>query len=139
LFVFASLLVKALNYDGVCEIEFLQDPRDGKYYLIEINPRTWLWVGLAKACGVDYASMMYNHVHQFPQVFPKSYELGKYWKNEITDNIFTGAGLLQGKITFSSFKKHINKPKIKALYCKNDPNPFWMFTFLLPYIFLKRR
>ncbi len=29
-----------------------------KYKLIEINARTWLWVGLAKACGIDYANII---------------------------------------------------------------------------------
>ena len=44
----ATPLVKTLNYTGICEIEFMRDTRDGNYKLIEINPRTWLWVGLAK-------------------------------------------------------------------------------------------
>lgn len=42
--------VKALNYTGVCEVEYLKDPGDGQYKLIEINARTWLWVGLARDC-----------------------------------------------------------------------------------------
>lgn len=132
-------LLKSLNYDGVCEIEFLKDPRDGKYYLIEINPRTWLWVGLAKACGIDYAMIMYNHMHYLPQAFENNYDLGKYWKNEITDTIFSFIGLLKRQISFKSFVNHFNKPIVKALYNKNDPMPFWMFLFLLPYIFFKRR
>lgn len=134
----ATPLIKSLNYNGVCEIEFLQDPRDGEYYLIEINPRTWLWVGLAKACGIDYAMMMYNHMHHVPQTFPNTYEMGKYWKNEITDTIFTAIGLLKGKIPFRSLKKHFSKTKVKALYNRKDPKPFWVFLFLLPYIYIKR-
>lgn len=134
----AKPLVKALSYNGVCEIEFLLDPRDGKYYLIEINPRTWLWVGLAKACGIDYALMMYNHMNQLSQEFPQSYKTGIYWKNEITDSVFTIIGLLKRKITFKAVFKHFKASKQYALYAKGDAKPFWMFLILLPYIYFKR-
>jgi len=131
-------LLKALNYEGVCEIEFLQDPRDGIYYLIEINPRTWLWVGLAKACGVDYALLMYNYINNIPLNFPQSYKIGIYWKNELTDFIFTYIGLMKGVIKFKTFLQHLFKSKLKALYLKGDIKPFWMYMLLIPYIKFKR-
>ena len=134
----AVKLIKKLKYTGVCEIEFLLDPRDQQYYLIEINPRTWLWVGLAKACGIDYALMIYNYLNNKPQTFPSKYKSGIYWKNEITDLIFTITGLLTRKISFKSYLNHLFQAKIKALYQKGDRKPFWMFLFLLPYIYSKR-
>jgi len=131
-------LLEKLKYTGVCEVEYLYDPRDEKYYLIEINPRTWLWVGLAKACGIDYAIMIYNYLNNIPQSFTQHYKTGMYWKNEITDLIFSIIGIVTGKINIKSFWYHLFKNKIKALYQKGDGKPFWMFLFLLPYIKSKR-
>ena len=51
---FIEKLIKAINYTGICEIEWLYNPKQRKYNLIEINPRTWLWVELAKASGIDF-------------------------------------------------------------------------------------
>ena len=84
----AAPLVKALDYTGVCEVEFMLDNRDGKYKLIEINPRTWLWVGLAKACGVDYAKMVYRFVNNIPQSYPTNYLVGVKWINRLTDAFY---------------------------------------------------
>ncbi|HRZ42999.1 MAG TPA: hypothetical protein P5228_09900, partial [Bacteroidales bacterium] len=36
---YAENMMKALQYNGICEIELLRDPRDGRLRLIEINPR----------------------------------------------------------------------------------------------------
>ena len=132
-------LLKELNYEGVCEVEFIEDPRDGKYYLIEINARTWLWVGLAKACGIDYASILYKYKNNIHQEYPVKYEVEKYWKNEITNFIFTLVNILKGKIKFKESIKFWFKFKVKALWYKSDSKPFWGYLILLPYIYLKRR
>ncbi len=59
----AEKLLKELNYTGVCEIEFIYDMRDREYKLIEVNARTWLWVDLARMCGIDFALYAYNFVN----------------------------------------------------------------------------
>lgn len=134
----AKSIIRALNYEGVCEIEFIKDLRDEKYYIIEINPRTWLWVGLAKACGVDYAKMMYHHVNNIETEYPQKYDVDVYWKNEITDFVFTVKDVITRKIKMSSVFKHSKFHKIKALRSRDDKKPFWAYLFLLPYIFIKR-
>ncbi len=47
-------LLKGLNWKGVAEVEYIQDPRDGKYKLMEINPRFWNPTLLAIKAGIDY-------------------------------------------------------------------------------------
>ncbi len=92
----AQKLLKQLNYTGVCEIEFLKDPTDGKFKLIELNARTWLWVGLAKACGVNYAVYLYNYLLNISNEYPDSYAIGVKWRNEITDLFFSIVALQKG-------------------------------------------
>ena len=50
----ARRVVQALDWNGPIEIEFKLDSRDGKFKLIEINPRFWASVDSAVRCGVNF-------------------------------------------------------------------------------------
>jgi len=130
----ATPLVKALEYTGTCEIEFLLDPRDGKYKLIEINPRTWLWVGLAKSCGIDYAKMMYRYVNNIHQEYPQTYRVGLKWINWMTDIVFGIKAIIKGVITTSEYFKSLKGQKVRAIWSWNDLMPGLMFPFMSFYI-----
>ena len=132
-------LVKALNYTGTCEIEFMIDPRDGKWNLIEINPRTWLWVGLAKECGVDYAKIMYRYVNEIGQEYPTSYKVGMKWRNSITDFVFSMKGILKGLFSFGDYIKSLSGEKMHAIWSWNDIIPGLIFPFMIFYIAKRRR
>lgn len=51
--------LRALDFHGLSQVEFKLDPRDGRFKLMEINPRLWQWHGLAAACGVDLPRIAY--------------------------------------------------------------------------------
>ena len=53
-------LLRALRFHGISQVEFKRDPRDGRYKLMEVNPRLWQWHGLAAACGVDVPLIAYR-------------------------------------------------------------------------------
>lgn len=135
----AKPLMKALNYTGVCEIEFMRDPRDGYYKLIEINPRTWLWVGLAKACGIDYAKMMYRYVNGIEQTYPTAYQVGVKWRNAITDLVFGMLAILKGYVTLCEYCSSFKGKIVKAIWSWNDIKPGLIFPFMTLYIAKKRR
>ncbi|MGD0997851.1 MAG: hypothetical protein ABR941_05970, partial [Thermoleophilia bacterium] len=46
-------LLDELGYQGVAQVEYKRDARDGAYRLMEVNVRPWTWIGLAEACGVN--------------------------------------------------------------------------------------
>jgi predicted ATP-grasp superfamily ATP-dependent carboligase len=52
--------LRALGFHGLSQVEFKRDPRDGRFKLMEINPRLWQWHGLATACGVDLPVIAYR-------------------------------------------------------------------------------
>jgi D-aspartate ligase len=52
-------LLEFCGYNGISQVEFKRDPRDGRYKLMEINPRLWMWHTLAAACGVNLAHIAY--------------------------------------------------------------------------------
>lgn len=135
----ARALVAALGYTGVCEIEFMFDNRDGQYKLIEVNPRTWLWVGLAKACGVDYAKIMYRYLDGQQQEFPLAYETDVKWVNSLTDSIFAMKRMLiSGDLPILEFFDSLKGKKVHAVWSWDDFKPGILFPFLSFYIAKKR-
>ena len=52
-------IVAHLGHRGIFSGEFKQDPRDGKYKLLEINSRVWWFVEYAGRCGLDVCAMSY--------------------------------------------------------------------------------
>jgi hypothetical protein len=43
----------ALRYTGLGSLDFVHDSRDGSFKFLEINPRVWASIGLARHAGVD--------------------------------------------------------------------------------------
>jgi len=132
-------LLKALNYTGVCEVEYIQDTRDGEYKLIEINPRTWLWVELAKASAVDYAKIIYNYCQDQPVLYPQSDPLPRYWINPVTDTVFSVWAILKGKLNLLQYLASLLKrEKINALFSRNDMKPGYAYIIHI-FDYLKKR
>lgn len=131
-------LLKALNYSGVCEIEYLLDPKENRYKLIEINARTWLWVGLAKACGIDYAKMIYNYVNGLQNIYPTEYNTELKWRNSFTDIAYTSLALLTGKMSLKNISEQNKGAIIDAVLHNGDNKPYWAYIFLMV-TFLFRR
>lgn len=134
----AKPLMFQLGYTGVCEIEFLWDNRDKAYKLIEINPRTWLWVGLARACGIDYAYMIYAYLNNQPIEYPSSYKVGLKWINWVTDSVYAMVAVCKRQLSFKDYLSSLGGEKVRAIWSARDIMPGVVFPFLLLYIARKR-
>lgn len=56
----ASCLMERLNWQGVAEVEFMVDPRDGRAMFMEVNPRFWGSLYMAILAGVDFPWLLYR-------------------------------------------------------------------------------
>ncbi|MEI6821270.1 MAG: hypothetical protein WCL51_05010 [Bacteroidota bacterium] len=131
-------LLKALDYTGICEVEYLLDPRDSKYKLIEINARTWLWVGLAKVCGIDYAKILYCYANNISYRYNENYKLNVKWFNIFTDLLISLKLFFKKQILLSQYLKSMKGKKVEAIFDKHDPLPFFILIVLIFYIAKKR-
>jgi len=52
-------LVAELGYSGIAEVEFKRDAETGEFRLIEVNPRSWSWIGITDRCGVGLPWLAY--------------------------------------------------------------------------------
>jgi D-aspartate ligase len=104
----ALRLLAAFDYTGLSQVEFKRDPRDGKFKLMEINPRLWQWHSLAAACGVDLPRIAYaDLVGDTPKEAVMLGE-GKRWA--IT--------LMPGESP--AFQR---PPYVDAVFVRDDPKP----------------
>lgn len=55
----SARLLRSLGYWGICDLEFKRDPRDGRYRLLDANPRAWQWMGLGGISGCRLALAAY--------------------------------------------------------------------------------
>ena len=106
--------------------------------MIEINARTWLWVGLAKACGIDYVKYVYNYVNGIPNEYPGNYITGTKWINYLTDFIFSLQAIVKRKLYLKDYCKSLKGNKVRAVFQRDDLKPALMF-FILSFYLLKKR
>lgn len=53
-------LLKTLNWDGICQADFIVDDVTGKPYLIDVNPRFWGSLFQTIISGVDFPYLVYQ-------------------------------------------------------------------------------
>jgi predicted ATP-grasp superfamily ATP-dependent carboligase len=104
----ALRLLERFGYFGLSQVEFKRDPRDGKFKLMEINPRLWQWHGLAAACGIDLPRIAYADLVGAPPPTATMNGVGKRWA--IT--------LLPGERP--AFQR---PPYVDAVFAGDDPKP----------------
>jgi predicted ATP-grasp superfamily ATP-dependent carboligase len=72
-------LLRELSFNGVAQVEFKYDRRDGKFKFIEINPRLWQWHENAAVCGVDFPWIAYQHLTTGEGSAITSHGSGRRW------------------------------------------------------------
>mgnify|MGYP001261918288 CR=1 FL=1 len=75
----AHRLLDELGFHGISQVEVKRDPRDGRDHLIEVNPRSWLWISLATRCGVNIPLACYLDAVGTPRPWPEGHRSGVRW------------------------------------------------------------
>ena len=78
-------LLKAINWRGAADIDLIQDPRDGKAKIMEINPRVSGSVKICFIAGVNQARQMLELAYNLPVTKYDGYKLGKRLRCSQTD------------------------------------------------------
>lgn len=134
----AEILIRKLNYTGVCEIEFMLDPRDNVYKLIEVNARTWLWVDAAIKSGINFPLMIYNYLNDIHIDYPKENESESEWMHYLTDIPFSLSGLVRGYYSPIELLQSYFRFPSPAVLNLTDILPSFAEILLLPFL-IKRR
>ena len=116
-------LLDALGYHGISQLETKRDPRDGRDYLIEVNARSWLWVGLAAAVGVNLPHVAYRDALGLPAARPQGHRDGLRWAL-LTRHLAESPGeIRRGEWTAREFLASLRPPLVDGVLDPRDPGP----------------
>jgi predicted ATP-grasp superfamily ATP-dependent carboligase len=85
LFEPAAKLLRFMRVTGMAEVEFKQDPRDGRFKLLDINVRPWGWHTLGGVCGLDFPYIQYRDLIEQQAPASLSPRYGRQWVRLLTD------------------------------------------------------
>jgi D-aspartate ligase len=101
-------LLRHTGFHGISQVEFKRDPRDGRYRLIEINPRLWQWHSLAEACGVNIPHIAYRDVMGDRPAPVRMRHEGKRWSISFM---------------FQQSSALLWPPYVDGVFARDDPRP----------------
>ena len=133
----ARRILRAMGYSGLSEVEFMLDPGDGKYKLIEINARAWGWHTIAIAAGVDLPYLSYQDMLG-EKVKEDGFATDVKWIRLVTDIPTVIIQLLKGRMKFTDYLDSLRGKKEFAVLSLKDPMPFIVELAILPYLWWKR-
>lgn len=135
---YGTNLLNAMDYYGISEIEFKLDPKDGKFKLLEMNARTWLWISLAIKCGVNLPYVLYSDVINDEIVSINKFKEKVKWIHIYTDIATVIQEMISRRMSMSDYISSIKGEKELAVFSLDDPLPFVAETIILPYLWLTR-
>lgn len=133
----AERFLRAIDYYGLVEIEFKQDPRDGQLKLLDVNARTWGFHSLGAAAGVDFPYMLYADQVGLP-IDRSSAKAGVGWLRLITDLPTVASGLWNGDFGIGSYCQSLRRTAAESVFCAEDIVPSLAEFFMLPYLVTKK-
>jgi len=129
--------LRAINYYGLVEVEFKQDPRDGRFKLLDVNARTWGFHSISGPAGVDFPYLLYaDQVGK--QVDRHRARPGVGWMRMITDLPTAALDLWDGELNLHSYWGSLRRTRSESVFCLQDPLPSVAEVLMLPYLVTKK-
>ncbi len=133
----AEKFLRLIDFYGIAEVEFMEDPRDHQYKLIEVNPRVWGWHTLAIAAGVDLPYILYQDMIGEEIELPLSIKEMK-WVRLTTDLPTVFLEIAKGRMKLKDYIASMRGKKVDAVFSLDDPLPFIVEVTLIPYLWRRK-
>jgi len=130
-------LLAAARFTGLAEVEFKKDPRDGRFKVLDVNPRVWGWHTLSVRAGVDFSYLLWLLTKGEPVPMLKA-RAGERWVHGSADLRVTLGEILNGGLSLSSYLRSLRGPKESAIFAWDDPLPGLLDLPLFAYSLGKR-
>lgn len=119
--------MKDIFYTGILDIGYRLDPRDGKYKVLDINPRVGQAFRIFVAeNGMDVIRSQYMDLTNQRSSDPVIPDEGRRWIIEDYDVISSIHYFLEGSLKFGEWFKSFKRCKEGAWFSWRDPVPFLM-------------
>jgi predicted ATP-grasp superfamily ATP-dependent carboligase len=128
----AVRFLEAIDYYGLVEVEFKQDPRDQQFKLLDVNARTWGFHTLGSAAGVDFPYLLFADQTGLPVPDCRA-QAGIGWLRLLTDVPVVLSDMLAGCLSVRGYVESLRRTRVESVFSKDDPVPFLAEVALLPY------
>lgn len=129
----ALAILRAIEWEGMCCVEFRHDRATGDLWLLEVNGRPWGSLTTALACGLDFPFYQWQLAHGISPDIPSSYPSGvrvRWTAGDVTRlrGIWNGSGAMgftdfpKGRETLRFFTD-FNPWTRGATWSASDPLP----------------
>jgi len=115
-------LLQEMRFHGVSHVEFKRDARDGRFKLMEVNPRHYGTHALAAACGVNLSAVAYADALGRPFVAPRQRE-GAKWLQVSRDFMASPQEILRGELTLRDWLTSLRGTRLDGVFSFDDPLP----------------
>jgi D-aspartate ligase len=133
----ACCFLESIAYDGLVEVEFKFDARDGRYKLLDVNPRTWTWLSLGCTAGVDFPHILWRIATG--ETVPLSRgQSGAAWSYLSRDIVALCQEAKRSGLSRTGYGDAIGKMNFAA-FAKDDPWPALMDIPIVLHRVLTRR
>ncbi len=130
--------LEATNFTGLVELEFKLDSRDGRYKLLDVNPRVWGWHSISGRAGVDFPYLLWQLIQGrlHPGIQARS---GVQWVRMVMDLPAATAEIRACRLSLRAYLRSLRSPLEFAIMAFDDPIPGLLEVPLLSYLAWKRR
>ncbi len=118
----ATRLLRGMRYTGLAEVEFKYDRRDGRYKLLDVNPRVWTWHALCGAAGVDFPYLLWRSIHGEPIAEVRG-RPGVRWVRMSTDVAAAASEMSRGHLSIREYARSLTPPVQFSTLAADDPAP----------------
>jgi len=115
----------ALAFTGLAEVEFKYDRRDGRYKILDVNPRIWTWAALGPAAGVDFPFVLWRLARGEPIALsePTAVCRDAAWMHASRDAIAAVEEMLAGRLAPRDYLASFRAPLAFSAFALDDPLP----------------
>jgi predicted ATP-grasp superfamily ATP-dependent carboligase len=112
---------------GLFKMDFKRDPRDGRWFLLEINARASLWHYVGAANGVNLMRAAYEYLVQGLAPVPRRAGTRTRWLNLGLDAKASRQLRSRGELSWPGWIASLASPRmVYGLFAWHDPMPWVM-------------
>jgi D-aspartate ligase len=124
--------LQAVGYRGIVDVDYRLDPRDGRYKLLDVNPRLGSSFRLFVAeGGMDVLRTMYYDLTRHRAPAGTQQQEGRRWIVEPQDLRSSLAYLRHGELTARGWLSSLRHVHETAWWAADDPGPFFALAATL--------
>jgi D-aspartate ligase len=118
----ACRFLAAARFSGLVELEFKHDVRDGRYKLLDVNPRPWTWIALGAAAGVDLPWIQWQ-LACGERAAPSRGRSGVGWMHASRDIVAAVQQIAGGTLGPGEYVASLLRSLTFAAFAADDPLP----------------